>query len=81
MTRDAALGALSRVLVVPTTRTVRGIPTEVELDTDDGMPLLCALSFDNTTLLGTVRLGERITRLSPARWSAVCSAWREVLDC
>ena len=48
-TRQAAIPALRSVLVVPATRTVRGIPTEVPLGRADGMPEDCALSFDNLT--------------------------------
>ena len=38
LTRDAAIPVLRAVLVAPATRTVRGIPTEVALGPDDGMP-------------------------------------------
>ena len=31
MTRDVAIGVLDRVTVVPLTRTIRGIPTEVRI--------------------------------------------------
>ena len=42
---------LERILAVPATRTVRNIPTELQLDEDDGMPAPCALSFDNITTM------------------------------
>jgi len=38
---------LNAVLVAPSTRTLRNIPTQVNLDVDEGMPYPCALSFDN----------------------------------
>ena len=51
---------------VPATRTVRGIPTEVAIGPDDGMPR-CALSFDNATVLDQSLLVERICRLDRSR--------------
>ena len=38
---------LNSVLAAPVTRTVRGIPTELHLGPDDGMPTVCAATFDN----------------------------------
>jgi mRNA interferase MazF len=62
LTRQAAIGVLTSVLVVPATRTVRGIPTEVPLSRADGMPDDCALSFDNVTTVPKARLTERDNR-------------------
>ena len=50
LTRQAAIPVLTSVLVAPATRTVRGIPTEVALTRDDGMPEDCALTLDNVTV-------------------------------
>jgi mRNA interferase MazF len=65
---------LNAVLAVPATRTIRQIPTEVVLDTGDGMPEECALSLDNLTLVPKELLRTRITRLSLERMSEVCRA-------
>src|SRR5712691_1678469 len=51
LTRQGAIPVLSRILAVPATRTMRGIPTEVVLDEDDGMPGRSALSFDNVVTM------------------------------
>lgn len=74
LARDEALSVLNQVLAVPATRTIRGIPTEVELDRSDGMPAPCALAVDNTTVIRLSLCTERITRLSPERVRAVCEA-------
>ena len=74
LARDEALGALRSVLAVPATRTVRGIPTEVPLDEDDGMPVPCALTLDNATLVRRAYLTDRITTLSALRLRQVCEA-------
>jgi mRNA interferase MazF len=65
---------LHALLAVPATRTIRQIPTEVVLDTGDGMPEECALSLDNLTLVPKELFRIRITRLSLERMSEVCRA-------
>lgn len=81
MTRDEAIPVLNQVLAVPATRTVRGIPTEVELADTDGMPTRCALALDNVTLVRTSLLTERITRLAPDRMRSVCDALAVATGC
>jgi len=51
LTRDEVIPLLNQVLAVPATRTTRGIPTEVALGPDQGMPSECVLSLDNVTLV------------------------------
>jgi mRNA interferase MazF len=74
LTRHAAIPVLNALLAVPATRTIREIPTEVVLDTDDGMPEACALSLDNLTSVPKQLFRVRITRLSVERMSDVCRA-------
>jgi mRNA interferase MazF len=74
LTRQAAIPLLNALLSVPATRTLRQIPTEVALDTDDGMPVECALSLDNLTLVPKELFRSRITRLSADRMKDVCRA-------
>jgi mRNA interferase MazF len=81
LTRQTVVNALHSVLAVPATRTVRGIPTEVRLGLDDGMPEACVLSLDNVTLMPKAFLGERITRLSARRMRAVCQALQIATGC
>jgi mRNA interferase MazF len=79
--RDEVIPLLRTVLVVPATRTVRNIPTEVPLGSDDGMPEPCALSFDNVTVLDQSLLVERICRLGPEKLDAACRAWNAAVAC
>jgi len=72
--RDSAIPALTALVCVPATRTVRGIPSEVELGPDDGMPDRCALSFDNVRVLRKSYFRERICTLGPERMASVCRA-------
>jgi len=50
LTRDEVIESLNEIMVVPATRTVRGLSTEVLLTTEDGMPATCALNFDHVSL-------------------------------
>ena len=81
LTRDAAIGALTRVVGVPTTRTVRGIATEVELGPEDGMPETCALSLDNLRVLRKAYFVEKICELRPERMTRVCEALATATGC
>ena len=81
LTRDAAIGVLSSVVIVPATRTIRGIPTEVALTPADGMPDTCVLSFDNVTVVPEGLLTERITRVPDDKLPLLCSALRAATGC
>lgn len=81
LTRQSAIPVLHAVLAVPATRTVRRIPTEVVLDTEDGMPEECALSLDNLTSMAREFFRERITRLSVERMDEVCRALSVATSC
>ena len=81
MTRSAAIPVLRSVLVAPITRTVRGIPTEVSLGPDDGMPAECAATFDNLRVIPKAYLTEKLCLLNPVRLTEACSALRAAVDC
>jgi mRNA-degrading endonuclease toxin of MazEF toxin-antitoxin module len=66
---------------VPASRTIRQIPTEVVLDTGDGMPEECVLVLDNLTLVPKELFRTRITRLSVERMSYVCRALELASGC
>ena len=59
LTRQAVIPMINKITGVPATKRIRGIPSEVLLSTDDGMPADCVLNFDNLTVLrgGGVRPG------------------------
>src|SRR4051794_32327433 len=71
LTRDEVIETLNEIIVVPATRTIRGLETEVLLSPDDGMPAPCALNFDHVSLAQRSRLGACIATLAPERWSEV----------
>jgi mRNA interferase MazF len=81
LSRAAAIPHLSRILVVPATRTVRQIPTEVALDRADGMPAECVLALDNLTVVHKRAIGSFITRLGVDRMGQVCDALQVAVGC
>jgi mRNA interferase MazF len=81
LTRQAAIPVLNSVLVAPATRTVRGIPTEVTLTREDGMPEDCALSLDKLTTVPKALLTTLITTLPQATLSELCRALRAATGC
>lgn len=81
MTRSAAIPVLHSVLAAPVTRTIRGIPTELHLGPDDGMPTECAASFDNLRVVPKAYLVARLTSLSADRVDAACRALAAAVDC
>jgi mRNA interferase MazF len=74
LTRETAIPVLNSVLAVPATRTVRGIPTEVAVGSEDGLQEQCVLSLDNLTSMPKPYFVERICELGAIRMQAVCRA-------
>jgi len=81
LTRQAAIPVLRTLLVAPATTRMRGIPTEVRLGPDDGMPQECALSLDNVGPVYKTLLTERITRLGPGKLAELCAALNTAAGC
>ena len=63
LTRSDVIGYLGEVTVAPVTTTIRDIPSEVELGTQDGMPKDCAVNFDHIQTVQKGKLGALITTL------------------
>lgn len=74
LTRDDVIDHLNEIIVVPITRTIRGLATEVVLTQEDGMPVVSALNFDHVALAQRQRIGAVICNLPEDRWSEVRSA-------
>jgi mRNA interferase MazF len=81
LTRDSAIGHLGTVTVAPITSTIRGVPSEVILDIDDGMKGRCAVNLHNAVTVAQARLGRRVGNLSAERMQEVCAALRFSLGC
>ena len=63
LSRDEAYAVRNAITVAEVTSTIRGIPVEVELGPEEGLPKKCVVNLDT---VGTIRknlLVERITML------------------
>ncbi|MEO8025112.1 MAG: type II toxin-antitoxin system PemK/MazF family toxin [Bryobacteraceae bacterium] len=81
LTRDGALALLGTATVVPITSTIRGVPSEVALNEDDGMKGPCVVNLHNIVTVPKDKLGKRVASLSVDRMTEVCAALRFSLGC
>ena len=65
----------------PVTPTIRGVPSKVILNEEDGMKSPCALNLQNAVTVSQQHLGKRVAQLSSARMNEVCAALRFSLGC
>ena len=80
LSRDTAYRVRTSITIAPVTRTIRGIPVEVALGPEDGMPVVCVVNLDNIITVSRARLTERITTVSSVKMSAVSRAVVFALD-
>ena len=81
VTRSEAIPVLTSIVVAPITRTVRGIPTEVSLGPEQGLPEPCAASFDNLQPIRRSFLTQRLGRLAADQSGEICRATDALTDC
>jgi mRNA interferase MazF len=63
LTRELVRPHLTTVTVAPITTTIRGLSTEVALDTANGLEEQCVVACDHITTVPVDVLGEQIGRL------------------
>jgi len=81
VSRDAANQVMRRVLVAPVTSRIRGIPSELAVGPDEGLPHESVASFDNLQPFPQAMLVHRLGALSPARRHAICRTAAATLGC
>ena len=81
LTRQSAVDNLSTVTVAPITSTVRGVPSEVVLDVNDGMKGPCVVNLHNAVTFSQERLGKRVASLGAEKMQQVCAALQFALGC
>jgi len=81
LTRSSAIAYLSRVTVAPITSSIRGVPSEVVLDEDDGLKQRSAVNLHNVVTVAKERIGRRASQLREARMREVCRALGFALGC
>jgi mRNA interferase MazF len=59
LTRDAALGVLTAIACAPITRTIRGIRSEVEVGTAEGLPASSVITCNNVITIPVDSFDDR----------------------
>jgi len=80
LSRESVYNTRGSVTVAAITRTIRGIPVEVPLGPEDGMPTKCVINLDEITTALKSRLTERITTLSQEKLTMASKAAIFALD-
>ncbi|MFT7650400.1 MAG: mRNA interferase MazF [Candidatus Poriferisodalaceae bacterium] len=81
LTRDAAIEVLTSVTCAPITRTIRGIPSEVELSSEHGLPEACVISCDNVITIPLEDFDDNpVGQLDEMARAQLDSALRYALD-
>jgi len=81
LSRNEAIEVLHAILVVPVTRTIRSIPTELLVGVEEGLPVESAAAFDNLRAFPRAYLTRRVGALDPSRRHELCSVLGATADC
>lgn len=80
VTRTDAVPVLTGLVVAPLTRTIRSIPTEIRLGTDEGLGTECVANFDSLQRIRRSALTIRIGDIGLRR-PEICEALRNLSNC
>ena len=80
LTRDPVLELRTAVTIATITRTIRGIPVEVLLGPEDGMPSTCVVNMDDINTISKSLLISQVTTLSREKLADVTRAAIFALD-
>jgi mRNA interferase MazF len=82
LSRDVAIPRLRRALIGPCTTTIRGMPSEVQLDPrEDPIPRVSAVNLDSVESVSIGTLVTRVGRLSDERMRQICGALAIAVAC
>jgi mRNA interferase MazF len=81
LTRDPVAARTGSVVVAALTRTRRGLVSELELTTADGVPTESVVNFDNLHTIPRETFRRRVTALSPARMAEACRTLQAATGC
>jgi mRNA interferase MazF len=71
LSRTPAYAYLNKVIVAEVTSTVRGIPQELQVGSEEGLPRASVVNLDNVHVVAKALLGKRIGRLTSSRENEV----------
>jgi mRNA interferase MazF len=80
LSRDEAYAVRNAVTVADVTRTIRGIPVEVPLGPEDGLPTRCAANLDTIMTIRKELLTKRIALLTNEKMAEIQKAVKFALD-
>ena len=80
LSRDEAYSVRNAVTVAEVTSTIRNIPVEVNLGTEDGLPKKCVINLDTIITIRKELLTEKITDLTSEKIDKVNKAIKFALD-
>ena len=80
LTRDAVLPTIGSVVVGLVTRTIRRLPTEVELGRRQGLPVRCVANLDNLLTVPRTRLSRLMGSLDAEKVAELNQALCTALD-
>lgn len=81
LTRDPVADRIGSIVVAALTRTKRGLVSELELTTADGVPTESVVNFDNLHTLPRETFRRRVTTLSSARMAEACRTLPAATGC
>lgn len=80
VTRTEAVAVLTGIVVAPLTRTIRSIPTEIKLGSDEGLDVECVANFDSIQRIRRSSLTTKLGDLGLRR-PEICVALETMSNC
>ncbi|HVH21290.1 MAG TPA: type II toxin-antitoxin system PemK/MazF family toxin [Pseudonocardia sp.] len=80
LTRETAIPLLRNITIVPVSRTVRDLPTTIELGPEHGLRHDCIVNADNVDTIPKDWLRTRVGELGPKKLDELARAVRTALD-
>jgi mRNA interferase MazF len=81
LTRQEVISMLATVMVAPITSTIRGLPSEVPVDTEEGLKGPSAVNLDHVQTVDQARLRRFVGSLSREQMARVCCALAIATGC
>lgn len=81
LTRQEVISMLATVMVAPITSTVRGLPSEVPVGTEEGLKRPSAVNLDHVQTVDQARLRQFVGSLSREQMARVCHALAIATGC
>ena len=81
LTRDPVADRIGSVVVAALTRTRRGLVSELELTSADGVPTDSVVNFDNIHTIPRDLMRRRVAELSPPRMAEACRVLQAAAGC